>query len=124
MLDMMKSMGITLAKEVAEVAFAKIDVNGDGVSFPEFCSYLSKFQAASHKGALSEEDVELLHKLLDRSGTGEVTIDDFQSAFRSLGIQMSVGELNAFVREIDEDDSGAINLEELEKFLHKYTNEQ
>lgn len=36
---------------------------------------------------------------------------------------MSVGELNAFVREIDEDDSGAINLEELEKFLKKYTNE-
>ncbi len=69
---MMKSMGINLSKDLTDVAYSKIDLDGHGVSFEEFTTYLAKFHAAANKGPLSEEDVEMLHKVLDRSGTGEV----------------------------------------------------
>jgi hypothetical protein len=78
---MMKSMGISLSKDLAEVAYSKIDLDGHGVSFEEFVAYMAKFHSVAHKGPLSEEDVELIHKVLDRSGTGEVNGRNFHRVF-------------------------------------------
>jgi Ca2+-binding EF-hand superfamily protein len=118
---MLAELGIRIAPEIAETLYKKMDKDGNGVSFDEFCEHLASVATVSHKGPMTEEDIEQLHKLLDRSQTGEVSIEDFSVCFESLGIHMSVGELNAFVRELDEDDSGTISVEELVKFLKKYT---
>ncbi len=120
---MLKCLGIHVSRELSETMFKRMDKNGNGVSFDEFCGYLASVATLSTKGPMTEEDIEHLHKILDRTGSGEVTIDDFSVCFQSLGIEMSVGELNAFVRELDEDDSGAISVEELVKFLKKYSEE-
>ena len=72
---------------------------------------------------MTEEDVEHIFKMFDTDGSGEVGIHEFEATFERLGNPMSITELQAFVREIDEDNSGTINLEEMVKFMEKYTEE-
>jgi Ca2+-binding EF-hand superfamily protein len=122
--EMLISMGLRVTDEEAKEILKKIDKdNSNSICFDEFLSYLTSVINVQKKGPLTEEDVEHIFKIFDRDGSGEVTIDDFQVCFESLGQPMSISELNSFVRELDLDDSGTISLEELVKFLEKYSSE-
>jgi Ca2+-binding EF-hand superfamily protein len=48
-------------------------------------------------------------------------VEEFEQTFRELGHVLSREELHEFVRELDEDGSGTIELEEFANFLKKYS---
>lgn len=102
--------------------FVQLDQDGTGaVSYAEWARYMGALAATRRKGPMDEEEVAEVFRFFDKGNTGTIEVSEFAATFASLGHALSPDELHEFVREIDGDGGGVIDLEEFAHFLKQYS---
>jgi calcium-binding protein CML len=117
--------GMRLSDSELDKLFDSFDRDHSGkLSFKELQMKLSQevpieqLMAVLSKPEYCNRMFELFHEEWDKDGDGTLSKEEFVAAMESLGVQASDPEsLNDLFRMLDEDNSGAISLKELEHCL-------
>lgn len=121
--SMLHTMGAEVPKEHVDLLFSKLDKDKSGsIDLQEWLVFVSstvKFE--SMQGPLTEEDAEVLFRLFDKTKSGDISVEEFSETFKSLGVDFTPSEVSSFVRELDHDESGTVNMEEFLHFVKKYS---
>merc|ERR1711967_151392 len=114
---LMSALGVELTQDDKVLLMKQFDRSGDGnISFDEFYAYM--------KGRSQDVDThQLVHdvfEMIDKDGSGTITVEEFQSVLTALPTQISEADIDVIVREIDVDGGGDISLHEFAEVLEKY----
>jgi Ca2+-binding EF-hand superfamily protein len=66
---------------------------------------------------------QLVHdvfEMIDKDGSGSITVEEFQSVLMKLPVQISEADIDVIVREIDSGGDGEISLHEFADVLEKF----
>ena len=91
----------------------------DGISFEEFFEWVAEIDFES--GHKKEELDEKIFELIDKDGSGTITVDELRSAILSMGEVMTYDDVVQLVHEADRDGDGAINMEEFVGMMKRHT---
>jgi len=114
---LMSALGVELTEDDRTLLMKEFDRSGDGnISFAEFFSYM--------RSRSEEVDThQLVHdvfEMIDKDGSGSITVEEFQSVLMRLPVQISEADIDVIVREIDAGGDGEISLHEFAAVLEKY----
>lgn len=129
MKNLTKHLGVEMDDDTLRDSMNAIDENGNGdLEFDEFVLWLaqasdrgdafavlkSKIRAQGTR-PLSNAQIERLHdvfKHFDTDGSGSIDVDELGEVFRAMGQDLSKDELDALMRQADDDGSGEMEFEE------------
>ena len=104
----MKNLGHNLKPDQLQEAIEAVDSDGSGwIDFDEFLSLMSK----KTKEAQDEQELKEAFRVFDKSNTGQIDTNDLKVIFKALDPDMSDGEIEAIITEVDEDGSGTLDFE-------------
>mmetsp|Transcript_20083 Transcript_20083/g.46918 ORF Transcript_20083/g.46918 Transcript_20083/m.46918 type:complete len:775 (+) Transcript_20083:62-2386(+) len=132
----MKSMGQKMTKEEVDIMMVEMDEDGSGsVELDEFFSMMDRKMLAqeaeeqaddtalkSFAAKDAEEKEQQLRKMFekfDADGSGSVDADEMYTAFRELGLAVTMDEVFEWVDEVDDDGSGCLDFEEFSQLITK-----
>lgn len=110
----------TTNKEELREVMEEVDSQHKGtLKFHQLCSAFAVLTNArkqiNYREFLSNEDVSTYHKLFlesDMRGTGQLSLQELNQLFKSLGISLKKAQLQGLFVVFDEDQSGGIDFEE------------
>jgi len=114
---LMSALGVDLTESDKQLLMKQFDRSGDGqISFAEFHSYMKgrSQQVDTHKL------VQDVFALIDKDGSGSITVQEFQDVLMALPVQISESDIDVIVREIDSGGDGEISLHEFADVLQKH----
>jgi len=103
------------------------DTSQDGyVQFPEFVRMLNvprlaKLDQPRLLLRARLDEFRLWFSLFDADSGGSITLDEMQTVFHALGHKVSLGELQAMVGDVDENDNGQIDFVEFVTVLTSHS---
>ena len=104
----MKNLGHNLKPDQLQEAIEAVDSDGSGwIDFDEFLSLMAK----KTKEAQDELELKEAFRVFDKSNTGQINCNDLKVIFKTLDPDMSDGEIEAIITEVDEDGSGTLDFE-------------
>ena len=107
-------LGRDLSEAELESAMLEMDTNGGGtISFDEFAAW---FRALSDGDLLLRE----VFALVDIDGSGLLDQDQVHDVLDRLGLDISEEELDVIVQQIDEDESGEVEYDEIAQWFNQY----
>ena len=117
--DLMTKLGATMSDEELQTMVQRLDRDrSGGVSKDEFLQWYAENANEDH---LSQDDfAKFLFDLFDDNKSGEITIGEFLKKLYALNTKFTVDDVGGIVKELDENDTGAVGLKEFEHFIHKY----
>ena len=96
--------------------FDEIDTDGSGaIDYGEFVT-----AAVNKQAMLSSENIDMMFKLYDKDGDGEITATEFKDVFRSAQAFQEGEEdeiWKQILEEVDENDDGQISMAEFKKAM-------
>ena len=110
----LKSMGQSYSDKEIQEMIAEVDADEKGtVDFPEILSLLAR----KMKDSETDAEVKRAFKVFVRQGEEDISIEDLQRVMMNLGDKMTKEEINAIIREADEDENGTIDHDEFIKMM-------
>ena len=112
----MKKLGSDPTDDEIQAMISSVDDNGDGeIDFEEFLVLMS----AKKKNSKDDPDKELkdAFKVFDADGSGTISKAELMQLMKSLGQNLSEGELTAMMDEVDTDKSGEIDFKEFKTMM-------
>lgn len=107
------------SEAVARQMVKEVDVSNKGyIVFDDFFNWM-----AFHDGGAKESTEEInkfIFKIIDRDGSGEISVEELRHTLASLGEVMSEADVLHIVKEADHDGSGTISLHEFSLLLENY----
>jgi Ca2+-binding EF-hand superfamily protein len=114
---LMSALGVELTEDDQKLLMKEFDRSGDGnISFAEFYSYMR----SRNEEVDTHQLVHDVFEMIDKDGSGTITVEEFQSVLTALPTQISEADIDVIVREIDVDGGGDISLHEFAEVLEKY----
>ena len=109
----MKNLGHSLKPDQLQEAIEAVDSDGSGwIDFDEFLSLMAR----KTKEANDEQELREAFRVFDKANTGQINCDDLKVIFKALDPDMSDGEIEAIITEVDEDGSGTLDFEGIRIF--------
>merc|ERR1711934_489840 len=93
--------------------------NSGQVSFEEFVKYAEANENLMLGVTDDEELFEELFNMLDKSGDGQISVQELENELSALGMSMSQEDVYAVVKEMDEDDDVTLNPQEFKALLKR-----
>jgi len=113
------ALGHPMSQEDAMDLVVELDVDKSGcLSFDEFQAYLEEEMMESEMSV--EEQVDAMFSVFDVDRSGHITTDEFRAIVGRLGAQLSPEDVDGIIEEVDEDDSGTIDIHEFEELVKKH----
>merc|ERR1711907_710988 len=113
------ALGHPKSQEDAMDLVVELDVDKSGcLSFDEFQAYLEEEMMESEMSV--EEQVDAMFSVFDVARSGHITTDEFRAIVGRLGAQLSPEDVDGIIEEVDEDDSGTIDIHEFEELVKKH----
>jgi calmodulin len=104
----MKNLGYNLKPDQLQEAIEAVDSDGSGwIDFDEFMALMTK----KTKEAQDEQELREVFRVLDKSNTGQINCEDLRVIFKTLDPDMTDGEVDTIITEVDEDGSGTLDFE-------------
>ena len=104
----MKNLGYNLKPDQLAEAIEAVDSDGSGwIDFDEFMALMTK----KTKEAQDEQELREVFRVLDKSNTGQINCEDLRVIFKTLDPDMTDGEVDTIITEVDEDGSGTLDFE-------------
>jgi len=114
---LMSALGVELTEDDRTLLMKEFDRSGDGnISFAEFFSYMQSRSTEVDTHQLVHDVFEMI----DKDGSGSITVEEFQSVLMKLPVQISEADIDVIVREIDSGGDGEISLHEFADVLEKF----
>ena len=123
--EMVRDIGLEPSSTQVKRLFRQVDKDGNGrVDFEEFLKlfsqlYQSKKQRSASTAYHDEQKIEKLLKLFDTDGDGLLCVDEFQNVVDRLGMRLGSEETKLLFKNLDGNEDGRINLNELINYLAK-----
>jgi Ca2+-binding EF-hand superfamily protein len=129
MKNLTKHLGVEMTDEALRTSMERIDENGNGdLEFEEFVRWLaeagtqgdefavlkSKIRAQGTR-PLSNAQIEKLHEVFkhfDTDDSGSIDVTELGNVFQAMGQAMTTDELEALMKQADDDGSGEMEFEE------------
>ena len=86
----------------------------------EFIAFYARNIIADNDDRSLKERAHDMFHLFDKSGDGEITIEEFKHTLDALNFSFTVDEVGALVEELDEREVGTVGPHEFEYLLHKF----
>ena len=119
---LMQSIGQTCGQEDIDYMMKQLDFDGDGVvSKDEFIRWIIEQNQGSD--ASIDELCESLFAMFDTDGSGSISVGEFIDKMRSVAKDLSIDDITLIARELDEDQSGTISMEEFRELIEKHADE-
>ena len=113
----MKNLGHNLKPDQLQEAIEAVDSDGSGwIDFDEFFQLMAR----KTKEAQDEQELKEAFRVFDKKNTGQIDTNDLKVIFKALDPDMSDGEIDAIITEVDEDGSGTLDFEGNINFLLCY----
>jgi calmodulin len=110
----MRNLGQNPSEADLNEMIKEVDLDGNGsIDFAEFLELM----ASKMRDYDSEEELMEAFKVFDRDGNGYITKNDFKNVMANLGEPMSIEEIEAMIKENDDDLDGNLNYEEFKKMM-------
>jgi Ca2+-binding EF-hand superfamily protein len=104
----MKNLGYNLKPDQLQEAIEAVDSDGSGwIDFDEFMELMTR----KTKEAQDEQELREAFRVFDKANTGQINCEDLKVIFKALDPNMSDGEVDAIITEVDEDGSGTLDFE-------------
>ena len=98
-----------------EKILQKIDSDGNNkISYSEFLNL-----TIQHENLLTKENLQITFRNLDIDNNGSVTIDELKKAFQAGGNKKTDKFWKEFIKSVDKNGDGMIQLEEFEELMEK-----
>ena len=115
----MKNLGHNLKPYQLAEAIEAVDADGSGwIDFDEFMALMTK----KTKEAQDEQELREVFRVLDKSNTGQINCEDLRVIFKTLDPDMTDGEVDTIITEVDEDGSGTLDFEGNKILLLEFDN--
>ncbi|XP_075220903.1 troponin C, isoallergen Bla g 6.0101-like [Lycorma delicatula] len=91
------------------------EINGDGsgqLEFEEFCLLASKFLVEEEDEESMQQELREAFRLYDKEGNGYITTAVLREILAELDPNITSGDLDMIIEEIDSDGSGTVDFEE------------
>jgi len=124
--NFLHAVGAADSEEEAQAIVDLLDTHTDGkVSFEEVLAYAEKIESqAVAGGEFTEEDIaKELFVMIDRDGSGHVSVAEMQREMSNLGMEMSMEDVYGVVQSVDSDDDVQLNQEEFAALLKQLQRE-
>ena len=119
---LMQSIGQTCGQEDIDYMMKQLDFDGDGVvSKDEFIHWIIEQNQGAD--ATIDELCESLFAMFDTDGSGSISVSEFIDKMRSVAKDLSIDDITLIARELDEDQSGTISMNEFHELIEKHADE-
>jgi len=105
-------------EQAAQIVYL-LDADQSGtVSFTEFMRYADEQKKVM--GEVTDEQLaKELFDMIDHDRSGEVSVGEIQEVLSAIGATLSVEDVVALIKEVDDDDNVTLNFDEFKLLLHK-----
>jgi len=113
--NVFKKMGQNISAEMLETFEEDIDEEGTGfIDWDEFqMVYRKKIQAEEDERELKE-----CFRVLDKERKGEVNVNEIRHILKALGDDLTEGEIDDMIADVDTDGSGWVDYDEFAKLMN------
>merc|ERR1712018_621905 len=111
-------IGVSVQKAVLEEAVGEhgLDMEATKIDFLTFCHISSKFMSEEDEEGLRDELKEAF-RIYDRDGQGFITTDVLKEILRGVDSELTEGDLDNIIEEVDEDASGTLDFDEFQEMM-------
>ncbi|XP_030759230.1 troponin C-like isoform X1 [Sitophilus oryzae] len=115
--DILRIMGQPFDKKILEELIEEVDADKSGrLEFEEFVTLAAKFIVEEDDEAMQKELKEAF-RLYDKEGNGYIPTSCLREILRELDDQLTDGELDMMIEEIDTDGSGTVDFDEFMEMM-------
>jgi len=115
--EILRLMGQPFNKQILEEMIEEVDEDKSGrLEFEEFIILAAKFIVEEDEEALQKELKEAF-RLYDKEGNGFIPTSCLKEILRELDDQLSDGDLDGMIQEIDSDGSGTVDFDEFMEMM-------
>jgi len=119
--EVLKALGLDLAKDELADIMSSLDENGDGVmDFQEFVAMMDRRMSINSQRA----EIEQTFKVFDKNGDGKITFDELKEVLTQLGEEVTDKDVMDMIKEADLNGDGAIDFEEFMIMMTANTDEE
>jgi len=112
--EMMRSLGQSPTEAELRDMINEVDEDGNGtIEFNEFRAMMER----KTRDADPEDELREAFKLFDKDGSGTISTSELREVMKSLGEQLTNGEVEEMMREADVDGDGQIDFNEFVKMM-------
>ncbi|KAG5677104.1 putative Caltractin ICL1b [Polypedilum vanderplanki] len=115
--EILRLMGQPFNKQILDEMIEEVDEDKSGrLEFEEFIILAAKFIVEEDEEALQKELKEAF-RLYDKEGNGYIPTSILKEILHELDDQLSDGELDGIIAEIDQDGSGTVDFDEFMEMM-------
>jgi len=115
--DILRLMGQPFDRKILEELIDEVDEDKSGrLEFEEFVQLAAKFIIEEDDEAMAKELREAF-RLYDKQGNGYIPTSCLREILRELDDQLTDGELDIMIEEIDSDGSGTVDFDEFMEMM-------
>merc|ERR1712062_911653 len=119
----LKSITDDISVENIEKIFEGIDTSGDKVvDFDEFKGVMSQlsekgWNKLSNQEEVKEVEVRTLFNLIDKDGSGELSLEEARKACKLIQARFNISEVDDWMAQVDTNNDGRLSYDEFKKSL-------
>ncbi|KAK3780305.1 hypothetical protein RRG08_013781 [Elysia crispata] len=111
--ELLRCLGWNPSEQDLEEARHELELTTRGtISFAEVEAYIAR-RGGIYNGANAEEDIMVAFQVLDKNGTGKITVSDFRHFMTTMGERMSVEEAEELISRSKQDGKDYIEFSDL-----------
>ncbi|GFO46172.1 calmodulin [Plakobranchus ocellatus] len=111
--ELLRCLGWNPSEQDLEEARHELELTARGsISFAEVEAYIAR-RGGIYNGANAEEDIMVAFQVLDKNGTGKITVSDFRHFMTTMGERMTVEEAEELISRSKQDGKDYIEFSDL-----------